>query len=174
MRQLTASELREVATDIEVELARLNTLEQQIEQAQTELNNYPDLANVFYESLALKLHNFYTGCERIFQIIASELNGGLPSQYDWHRRLLNRMATAHQERPAVLTKETAQSLAEYLAFRHVVRIIYGFELDAQRVERLVKEYYSVWHPFKRDIDSFLTWLNTFADKLESFPDAPSD
>lgn len=174
MRQLIASELREVATDLEVEMERLSSLEQQIEQAQKEIGNYPNLASVFYESLALKLHNFYTGCERIFQIVASELNGGLPSNYDWHRRLLNRMAIAQKERPALIEKETAQGLAEYLAFRHIVRNIYGFELDAQRVERLVQNYYSVWQQFKHDVENFLSWLRACVDEMETFLDVPSD
>ena len=78
MTQISASQLREIALDIENELARLSQLEAQIKTVEAEINNNPNLANIFYESLALKLHNFYTGCERIFQIVASELNGGLP------------------------------------------------------------------------------------------------
>lgn len=167
MRQISANELREIALDIENEKARLSQLEKQIQQGQAELRKYPDLANIFYESLALKLHNFYTGCERIFQIVASEINSGLPSSYDWHRRLLQRMAISQDIRPALLTQENAKNLEEYLAFRHVVRNIYGFELEPKRVEQLVTGYYSVWQSFKSDVDNFLHWLRTLADNLES-------
>ena len=167
MRQISAGELREIATDIEGEMTRLSSLEEQIQLVQTEISKQPNLSNIFYESQALKLHNFYTGCERIFQIVASELNGGLPSGYDLHRRLLTRMSTAQKQRPALLTRETAKKLEEYLAFRHVVRNIYGFELVAQRVEGLVQGYYLVWQQFGHDVQEFLHWLRTLADEIES-------
>ena len=166
MSQISASKLREIAIDIENELARLSQLETQIKMVEEEIAKNPHLAKIFYESLALKLHNFYTGCERIFQIVASELNGGLPSSYDWHRRLLTRMATKQQERPALLTKETVGSLSEYLGFRHVVRNIYGFELETQRVKYLVQNYYEVWRNFNQDVGEFISWLRNLADSLE--------
>jgi hypothetical protein len=166
MRQISAIELREIASDIEAELDKLSQLEGQIQQVEMQLTTHPNLANIFYESLALKLHNFYTGCERIFQIVASELNGGLPSNYDWHRRLLTRMATQQEQRPALLSSETMKILQEYLAFRHVVRNIYGFELDPERLDSLVKRYPLVWRKFEQDVREFVDWLKSLADKLE--------
>jgi hypothetical protein len=167
MTPISASKLREIATDIENELERLTQLEIQIKIVREEIAKNSNLADIFYESLALKLHNFYTGCERIFQIIASELNGGLPSGYDWHRRLLTRMATSQERRPAILTQQTVRGLGEYLAFRHVVRNIYGFELETQRVEYLVQNYFEVWHNFKQDLQNFLSWLKVLANSLEN-------
>jgi uncharacterized protein YutE (UPF0331/DUF86 family) len=165
MRQISASELREIATDIESELNKLKKLTESIYAVQIEIENHPDLANIFYESMALKLHNFYTGCERIFQIIASELNGGLPSSYDWHRRLLQRMAATQDERPALITEETAQKLQEYLAFRHIVRNIYGFELEPQRMQHLVEKSSSVWQNFDSEASQFIDWIKILADNL---------
>lgn len=166
MRQMTASELREIATDINNEINKMSVLETQIQFIQEQIPKNPELSAIFWESLALKLHNFYTGCERIFQIIASELNGGVPSGYDWHRRLLNRMTTPHGYRPSVLTSENAHLLEEYLAFRHVVRNIYGFELDPSRVERLANNYYQTWLVFKQDLEIFTQWLEKLADNWE--------
>jgi hypothetical protein len=168
MPQKTANELREIITDINNELARLTQLHRQIHQAQTEITNNPTLSPFLYESLALKFHNFYTGCERIFQILASELNGGLPSSYDWHRRLLIRMANPQAERPAVLTSETAKQLEEYLAFRHVVRNIYGFELNPRRLDNLLASYDQTWFAIERDMHQFLDWLNQLTERLETF------
>ena len=167
MRQTSSSEIRELAEDIEAELRRLTRLERGIEQLQAEIQRDPGRAALFYENIALKLHNFYTGCERIFKIVASELNSALPSSYDWHRRLLDRMSAEREGRPAVVTVETASHLQEYLAFRHVVRNIYGFELDPQRVERLVAGYPSVWHQFETQVRDFVNWLRTLADQLEA-------
>ena len=58
MRQISASQIRELTTDIEVELERLGRLESGINQVQQEMRRTPELATIFYESVALKLHNF--------------------------------------------------------------------------------------------------------------------
>jgi hypothetical protein len=167
MREITASALRELATDLTIELGYLTRLEEGIQQARIEIQRDPERAGLFYESLALKLHNFYTGCERIFQLLASELNGALPSGYDWHKRLLNRMRIAHEGYPALLTPETTRLLEEYLAFRHVVRNLYGFELDSLRVQTLAANYSAVWGQVKSQITDFINWLRALADQLET-------
>jgi hypothetical protein len=164
MRPMSASELQEIALDIAPEVNRLNRLESQMRLVQSEMLTNPALADICAESLALKLHNFYTGCERIFQIIASELNGGLPSSYDWQRRLLNPMSKPQDYRPAVLREDTVQKLNEYLSFWHVVRNIYGFELK-KKLENLVNNYYNTWLKVQENINSFILCLKTTADSL---------
>jgi hypothetical protein len=162
MREISSDALREMADDIKVELDRLERLDKGIARIQEEINNDPDRAELFYENLALKLHNFYTGCERIFQIIASELNGALPSGYDWHKRLLNRMSSAREGRPAILSVASARRLDEFLAFRHVVRNIYGFELNPHRIEALLNKYPSVYHEVETQVRDFIKWLLALA------------
>lgn len=130
MRQVSPDELLGLAADIAAELGHLRELAGDVAAVCAEIERDPGHARLFYENLALKLHNFYTGCERIFQTIASELNGAPPTGFDWHRRLLERMGAAWQGRPALLAPGSVENLREYLAFRHVVRNIYGFELDA--------------------------------------------
>ncbi|EDZ91944.1 conserved hypothetical protein [Limnospira maxima CS-328] len=66
MRQVSPSELQELATDIELELARLGELENAIVQVRQEIDRYPTLSGVFYESLALKLHNFIQAARGFF------------------------------------------------------------------------------------------------------------
>ncbi len=102
------------------ELAKIHQLEWQIQRVQTELEHDSARADLLYENFALKLHNFYTGCERIFQLVATELNGGLPTGSDWHRRLLDRMNAEREGRPAVISASMTVKLQEYLGFRHVV------------------------------------------------------
>lgn len=166
MRQMSASEISELALDVEMGLEHLTRLEKEIQQVQAEIQRDPAHAALFYENLALKLHNFYTGCERIFQLVASELNGALPSGYDWHKRLLERMSVEREGRPAVLRNETTHRLEGYLAFRHVVRNIYGFELDMQRVAQLVADYPIVWRQFEMDVRRFVDRLRALAGQLE--------
>ncbi len=166
MKHLTPTELKEVALDIQVELEHLARLQEEIERVNQLIDTTPELADIFYENQGLKLHNFYTGCERIFRIVASELNGALPTGYDWHKRLLERMANVHEGRPALISTQTIQLLQKYLAFRHVVRNIYGYELEAERVAQLVIEHSSVWERFESEVRIFTEWLKTTADQLD--------
>jgi len=165
MKELSATELNELAADIEVELEALKRLEGEIQRVQAEVQADPARADLFHENLAYKLHNFYTGCEHIFQIVASELNGALPTGYDWHKRLLERMAQPRDDRPAVISADAAHMLNEYLAFRHVVRNVYGFQLETERVDKLVARYPEVWKRVEADVSKFISWLRDLASRL---------
>ncbi|MEL7510414.1 MAG: hypothetical protein AAFN42_24040 [Cyanobacteria bacterium J06554_1] len=167
MRPLSSINLRELAADIEFELDRLRQLEQSIQYVQQEIERDPVHAELYYENLALKLHSFYTGCERIFSLVATELNGGLPSGSDWHKRLLDRMSTEREGRIAVIQPRTAKLLQEVLGFRHVVRSLYGFELDPERIRRLIENYPAVWAKFEADVVEFVAWLRDLATTVES-------
>lgn len=167
MQAFSPERLRGIAADIQIELKRLQRLADDIAFVQGEITRDPGHARLFYENLALKLHNFYTGCERIFQTIATELNGAPPGGFDWHRRLLERMGMDWGDRPAVLSSTSIEGLREYLAFRHVVRHLYGFELDEERLERLVTRYPPVWRQVETDIQRFVAWLEALAEQLSS-------
>lgn len=167
MRQISSDELDGLAADISAGLEFLGRLNDDIRAVSLEIERDPTHARLFQENLALKLHNFYTGCERIFQTVVSELNGGPPTGFDWHRRLLERMGANWQDRPALLSPSSVEALREYLAFRHVVRNIYGFELDVERVEQLVARYPAVWGGVETDIRRFMVWLRTLASQLSN-------
>ena len=177
MKKITPTEIKEITAELKAELNRLERLQKDIERVFKEASKQKVFLDVFYESLALKLpvakrrgeaafHNFYTGCERIFQIIASELNSALPSSYDWHKRLLERMAIQQEERPAVISQETVKRLEEYLAFRHVVRNIYGYELEPQRIDPLVARSKKVFEQFHAEVCQFINWLKNLASQME--------
>jgi hypothetical protein len=165
MRPISPAVIRELAADIETELSRLTQLETSIKTVQAEIEHDPDRAPLFYENLALKLHNFYTGCEKILRLVAVELNGGLPTGADWHKRLLDRMSQHREGRPAVLSLETATCLREFLGFRHIVRNLYGFELNLERVADLVERYPKAWTLVQSDLYVFIQWLRSLADRL---------
>jgi hypothetical protein len=167
MQSVSPERLRGIAADIQIELKRLQRLADDIAFVRGEITRDPGHARLFYENLVLKLHNFYTGCERIFQTIATELNGAPPGGFDWHRRLLERMGMDWGDRPAVLSSTSIEGLREYLAFRHVVRHLYGFELDEERLERLVTRYPLVWRQVETDIQRFVAWLEALAEQLSS-------
>ena len=130
-----------LAAEIRQELSGLSQLADEIPATWSKGSALPEAERRPYvESTALKLHNFYTACERIFEKIAGEVNGALPQTSDWHLRLLRMMTVeVPKVRPRVLTPELAERLTELLRFRHVVRNIYGFELHEKKVEPQVDE-----------------------------------
>jgi hypothetical protein len=75
------------------------------------------------------------------------------------------MSQPQDYRPAVLREDTVKTLNEYLSFWYVVRNIYGFELEKQKLENLVNNYYDTWLQVQEDIDNFILWLRTTADSL---------
>lgn len=166
MRTNEPDVLRQLAGDLEIEVDKLERLSEQVQQLQQNLSTAPMYADSFYESLALKFHNFYTGCERIFSLISIELNGGLPKSADWRRRLLSRMSVDREYRKAVISIETEAALRDFLRFRHVVRNIYGFELDVEKLNLLLTQYPEAWRLFALDSKQFVAWLRQLADKIE--------
>ncbi len=85
---------------------------------------HPDDEDLYLDAVALNLHNFYTGLERVLYHIAATLDEAVPESRDWHQELLKQMAEERpQIRPAVISEETRELLDEYLRFRHVVRNI---------------------------------------------------
>lgn len=155
--------LHELISEIQEELLFLERVVVEIGKTCGEMKRHPAMKGVYEESLALKLHNFYTGCERIFHTIADDMNGGAPSSFEWHKRLLKSMSLAIEgKRPPVISKAIKKELEEFLAFRHVIRNIYGFEIDSERLRGLLEKVKKVFENFKRDITKFLGFLRSMA------------
>lgn len=95
-------ELPVLIAEIDDEIFKLRSLVQKLAEQQGKLTT-----EEMVESAALRLHNFYTGCERIFKLIANDINGTVPETIDWHKRLLTQMALDVTDvRPAVVSKDT--------------------------------------------------------------------
>jgi hypothetical protein len=100
------------------------------------------------------LHDFYNCCERIFKKIAIELNSGYGESEKWHKSLLYKMTISIEGiRPRVISDELAADLDEFLAFRHLFRNIYGFELKGGRFEDVAAK-------FGKEIRDFLDLLGS--------------
>jgi hypothetical protein len=63
-------------------------------------------------------------------------------------------------RPAVISKDVEKEMMEYLAFRHIVRNIYGYELDMERIRRLVSKLPPLHHRFTQHINAFIEFLRS--------------
>ncbi|WP_169237273.1 ribonuclease toxin HepT-like protein [Candidatus Roseilinea sp. NK_OTU-006] len=165
MTVLKPERLELLAADIREASNQLDKIVRGVQEVLVLAEDDPARRHIYTESLALKLQSFYTGCERVFRVIADELNGGLPSGSDWHLRLLQRASVAYRDRPQIIAKTTADALDDYLAFRHVVRNAYTFDLDAERVEELARSLPTTFDAFSRDLQRFVAWLEDTAARL---------
>jgi len=128
-----------LASRIRKELDEIERVVERANRAMDAARRNPQDADLYLDSAALNLHDAYSGFERLFKQIAAIVDRNVPSGTIWHRDLLNQMELEiSQVRPPVLSHTSIEFLEEYLRFRHVVRNIYAFSFDADRVEKLVQ------------------------------------
>lgn len=118
-------------------------------------------ADAYYvDAAALNLHGFYAGVEHLLELIADAVDQTKPTGSNWHQELLKQMAAAVPSiRPAVLDAQTRNQLDKYRGFRHVVRNVYTFHLDADQIGLLVQQ-------LPGTLDAISHALLDFADFLE--------
>jgi hypothetical protein len=121
--------------------------------------------DLYLDSAALNLHDFYAGLERIFRHIATNVDRSVPSGHEWHRGLLRQMNMAlPQIRPQVISDETIQTIDEFLRFRHVVQNVYAFEFDSGRIERLVQRLRPSFEQVQVELLAFADFLDKLAQE----------
>ncbi len=79
-----------LVSQIEQELVQIQELIAQVEMLLEliRLAENQNLRSGLVSGLALHLHSFYTGAERIFYDIARDIDDEVPTGFDWHRQLL--------------------------------------------------------------------------------------
>jgi hypothetical protein len=86
----------------------------------------------FLDSVALNLHGFYAGVERLFELIGRRIDQKVPSGEAWHRDLLRQMSQDLPDvRPAMISQESAVALDKFRRFRHLVQNIYVMNLQGR-------------------------------------------
>lgn len=106
------------------------------------------------------LHDFYTGIEKIFEDIAKEVDRRVPLGDSWHSELLHQMTLDLPGlRPPVITHSTEKKLREFLAFRHLFRKRYGFELDWSKIKGLLITLPKILLLVEKEIKIFFKFLN---------------
>ena len=73
----------------------------------------------------------------------------MPGGAAWHRDLLQSAGTH-----GIISDELRDLLAPYMAFRHVFTHAYGFELDPERLQPLVRDVPTVYARFKKEVGRF--------------------
>lgn len=76
---------------IEKELSELDKILKKINRGWKKVEDTED--ELYIDSVALNLHDYYACLERIFKLIASEIDESLPRGESWHEELLKQMET---------------------------------------------------------------------------------
>lgn len=155
---ILAGRIRKELDDIKRLVARAN-------RAIKTARKNPRDADLYIDSASLNMHDVYSGFERIFKQIAATVDGNVPTNAEWHRELLEQMGLdLPKVRPPVLTSYSIERLDEYLRFRHVVRNVYTFSFDPERIGRLVKELEIVFDQVQPELLGFADFLEKVGAK----------
>lgn len=114
------------------------------------------LQKALVSAIALNLHAFYTGAERVFSEVAKRVDGSLPSGTEWHKQLLLQMAAPLPGlRAALISEPLLAQLDEFRRFRHVVRSNYAYLLDRDRVLDLAERLQDCYVCFQSELEEWL-------------------
>jgi hypothetical protein len=146
-----ASRIRDELSELERVLARTSEGWQRARRSDDDF---------YLDSVALNLHGFYSGLERIFSLVAETIDGSLPQGENWHLLLLEQMTKEiSRVRPAVISTEIGTRLNEYRGFRHVVRNVYTYKFDPAKIEKPVVSAPSLFAQIKMELFAFANFLD---------------
>ena len=110
--------------------------------------------------IALRLSDYYTSCERMFERLSDEMNGARPEGEEWHRILLERMTREVPEvRPRVLSDRSHRDLDELRKLRHALRHLYGVEIDEPKLRIHFRKLPELHREVTADLNRFLNDLS---------------
>ncbi len=158
---------RELAERIRGEAQDLDRAVQRAVAAWAQARRMSD-EDAYLDSVALNLHGFYSGIERLFELIVRRVDRAMPTGETWHRSLLDQVAQDVVDvRPAVIDQNSALALDEFRRFRHLVRNVYTMNLVPERMAGLIAALPDLWSTLRAE-------LLAFADFLEALAQADSE
>ncbi len=158
----------ELSQRIRGECNELEYVIQRALRAWSQAQRIPDEQVAYLDSVALNLHGFYSGLERLFELIARHIDHSLPEGETWHRDLLHQMSHDIEDiRPAVIDRERALSLDEFRRFRHLVRNVYTMSLVPDKISGLISKLPGLW-------EKLCAEMLAFGDFIEELAEATKD
>jgi hypothetical protein len=150
---------QELAERIRGELTDLAGVIQRALRSWSRGQRSQDERDVYLDSVALNLHGFYSGVERLFELIARHVDRALPAGETWHQELLLQMAReVAGTRPAVISIDSASLLDELRRFRHLVRNVYTFTLAPEKIEPIIVALPQLWRQLHAELSAFADFL----------------
>lgn len=150
---------RELTERIRGEVLDLDRVVQRAERNWQRAEKASEDQDAYVDSVALNLHSFYSGVERLFELIAKHLDHAFPSGETWHHDLLEQMAEDKPDlRPAVIGQESVAALHEFRRFRHLVRNVYTTSLAPDKMVGLVMLLPNAWTKLHAELMAFADFL----------------
>jgi len=160
------SAYRLLAERIRSEITEIDRVVQRALTAWSKVNQYPE-EDMYLDVVALNLHSFYSGIERLFELIARYVERDLPTSPTWHRDLLQQMALDISDiRPAVIDHSDVASLDEFRRFRHLVRNVYTTNLVPEKMGGLMATLPGLWPRLRSELLAFADFLEALAQAEE--------
>ncbi len=108
-------QLLKLAQRIPNELSELERLVKRAREGWRRIQQFSD--DLYLDGVALNLHSFYSGLERLFELIAIVIDQKVPQGSNWHRSLLEQMSVEMPGiRPAVISGKTYEHCRSIEAF----------------------------------------------------------
>lgn len=104
---------------------------------------------------AMILQSFYHGIESMLVTIFQYYDGQLPNGSKWHKDLLDKAFVSDGNRKPVFFNVSQKKLKDYLRFRHIVRNVYIFQLEWDKMNDLTTDIHAIWETAKGDIHTFI-------------------
>jgi hypothetical protein len=157
----------ELSDRIKGEVEELDRVVHRTQDVWKKAHLHNEQQDVFLDSVVLNLHGFYSGIEKLFELIAGKIDKNIPSSKTWHRDLLQKMAKeVPNVRPAVINSCWLPKLDELRRFRHLVRNVYTFNIVPTKVEPIVCALPDLWPHIKDELLAFADFLS--AKKIHDF------
>ncbi len=132
---------------------RVNAEMENITRVLKELEKVKDIPNkeiVVLVGIGAFLQNIYTGMENVLKQMLIYNKEEIPETPTWHKDLLN-LTIKHK----IITNKTANEIGKYLVFRHFFSHAYGFLIDEDKLEPLMKNISKIFTTFKSEIYEYL-------------------
>lgn len=151
---------RTVSGRIRQELPALANVAQRAESSLADARRGDDR---FLDAAALNLHALYSGIERLFELVARQVDDSMPVGANWHSELLAQMAApVTGVRMPVISLALFGHLDRLRGFRHVVRNVYTYNLDIEQVALLVRQLPETMQLIHADLSAFTAFLDATA------------
>jgi len=151
----------ELAKRIRGEVPDLECIIQRAQRSWSRVQRAPE-EQAYLDSVTLD-HGFYSGIERLFELIARHVDRGLPNGETWHRDLLQQMThDLAGVRPAVISQDNALALDEFRRFRHLVRNVYTMNLTPDKMIGLISVLPDLWVNLRAELLAFADFLEELA------------
>lgn len=149
----------ELARRFRAEIEELDRIVKRVMRVWDQANTATVDRDIFIDSVALNLHSFYSGLERLFLLVATHMDGQAPASKNWHQELLQTMGQEVSDvRPALFHPGKIDTLDEFRRFRHLVRNVYATNLLPERMDGLRQHLPPLWRDLRKELLAFADFL----------------